>query len=78
MKGILGFFTDSEDRASVESLMGVAFLVAALVHVFMHSDAVVFGAIAGVGTTLLVTYSVGNNNLDKRPSVSDNGASKGE
>ncbi len=60
-----GFLTDSQERASIEALMGFLFLVAALVHAFWKSDPVMFGAIAGVGTTLLVTYSVGNNNLDR-------------
>jgi hypothetical protein len=65
MKQILGFFTDSKDRASVEALMGLVFLVASLVHGFIHSDPIMFGAMSGVGVSLLVTYAIGNNNLDK-------------
>lgn len=62
---ILELLTDSKNRPSVEAFMGLVFLVASLVHVFMFKDVAIFGAIAGVGTTLIVTYSVGNNTLDK-------------
>jgi len=62
---IFELLTDSKDRPAIEALMGLIFLTASLVHAFMFHDVAMFGAISAVGTTLIVTYSVGNNQLDK-------------
>lgn len=63
---ILGIFTDAKNRVAIESILGIAFLVTALVFIFLNPDHIgSYSAIAGTGLVCLGLYTAGNAVIDK-------------
>jgi hypothetical protein len=63
---ILGIFTDANNRVAIESILGIVFLVTALVFIFNNPTQVAsYSAIAGTGLVCLGLYTAGNAVIDK-------------